>query len=72
MHMASRLLRVYTRRAKSLDSDVLELNAHIDSTREVWRMHLDASRNTIIRLNLHLSFASVAAMIATAPAGTRL
>jgi hypothetical protein len=33
-------------------------------------MMLDAKRNRIIRLNLHLAFASVATMTAVAPAGT--
>jgi fatty-acid desaturase len=36
---------------------------------QVWHMQLDAMRNRIIRLNLHLEFASIATMTATLPAG---
>ena len=36
---------------------------------QVWHMQLDAMRNRIIRLNLHLEFAGIAVMTATLPAG---
>ena len=35
---------------------------------QVWHMQLDAMRNRIIRLNLHLDFAGIATMTATLPA----
>jgi hypothetical protein len=69
MALAQRLLLAYDSRIRTLDSDVRELTEHIDSTREVWHMQLDAMRNAIIRLNLHLEFAGISTMAAALPAG---
>lgn len=71
MATAQRLLVAIERRIRSLDSDLRELSEHLDSTREVWHMQLDALRNRIIRLNLHLEFASIALMAAITPASAR-
>lgn len=69
MALAHRLLLAYDSRIRGLDSHVRELTEHLDSTREIWHMQLDAMRNRIIRLGLHLEFAGVSAMLATLPAG---
>lgn len=69
MQLAHRLLRAFDARVRTLDGHLRELTEHIDSTREVWHMQLDAMRNSIIRTNLHLQFAGVSTMAATLPAG---
>lgn len=69
MQLAHRLLLAYDSRIRGLDSDLRELTEHLDSTREVWHMQLDAMRNSIIRLNLHLEFAGISTMAAALPAG---
>eukprot|EP00892_Ulva_mutabilis_P004724 jgi/Ulvmu1/2623/UM014_0074.1 len=68
MQLAHRLLLAYTSRIRGLDSHVRELTEHLDSTREIWHMQLDAMRNRIIHLGLHLEFAGLSTMIATLPA----
>lgn len=72
MQLAYRLLRAFDARVRTLDSHLRELTEHIDSTREVWHMQLDAARNSIIRTNLHLQFAGVSTMAATLPGGAGL
>ena len=72
MQLAHRLLMAQDSRIRSLDSQLRELTEHLDSTREVWHMQLDAMRNRIIRLNLHLEFLGIATMTATLPAGASL
>ena len=69
MQLAHRLLMAYDARIRSLDSALREQTEHLDSTREVWHMQLDAMRNRIIRLNLHLEFAGIATMTTAVPAG---
>lgn len=69
MQLAHRLLMAQDSRIRSLDSQLRELTEHLDSTREVWHMQLDAMRNRIIRLNLHLEFLGIATMTAALPAG---
>jgi hypothetical protein len=69
MQLAHRLLRAFDARVRTLDSHLRELTEHIDSTREVWHMQLDAMRNSIIKTNLHLQFAGVSTMAATLPGG---
>lgn len=69
MHLAHRLLLAYDSRIRGLDSHVRELTEHLDSTREIWHMQLDAMRNRIIHLGLHLEFVGVSTMLATLPAG---
>lgn len=70
MQLAHRLLLTYISRIRGLDSHVRELTEHLDSTREIWHMQLDAMRNRIIHLGLHLEFAGLSTMVATLPAGT--
>jgi hypothetical protein len=72
MQLAQRLLRAFDARVRTLDSHLRELTEHIDSTREVWHMQLDAMRNTIIRTNLQLQFVGVSTMAATLPGGTHM
>lgn len=69
MQLTHRLLMAYDARIRSLDSQLRELTEHLDSTREVWHMQLDAVRNRIIRLNLHFEFAGIATMTTAVPAG---
>jgi hypothetical protein len=69
MQLTHRLMMAYDARIRSLDSQLRELTEHLDSTREVWHMQLDAVRNRIIRLNLHLEFAGIATMTSALPAG---
>lgn len=69
MQLAHRLLLAYDSRIRGLDSHVRELTEHLDSTREIWHMQLDAMRNRIIHLGLHLEFAGISTMLATLPAG---
>lgn len=71
MQLAHRLLLAYDSRIRGLDSHVRELTEHLDSTREIWHMQLDAMRNRIIHLGLHLEFAGISTMLATLPAGAR-
>jgi hypothetical protein len=44
--MMNRLLLAYVQRIRTLDGELRELTEHLDSTREVWHMMLDAKQST--------------------------
>eukprot|EP00798_Chlamydomonas_sp_ICE-L_P000003 gene3-12808_t len=64
-HQAHQLLETYEREIESSSFSLVEMESHLDATRETWRMKLDNARNHFMLLNLYLTMASVSFMLTT-------
>ncbi|CAL8471666.1 g11208 [Coccomyxa elongata] len=68
MRMAAALLGSYERQIQSVEGSLREMAENLEVFREVWSMHLSATRNRIIRINLVVTVASFALSICIVPA----
>ncbi|CAL5223414.1 g5926 [Coccomyxa viridis] len=68
MRLAAALLGSYERQIQSVEGALREMSENLEVFREVWSMHLSATRNRIIRINLIVTVASFALTACIVPA----